>query len=284
MAASTQSMDYLAAAVLGAIQGVTAWIPVSSKTQVLLAGNAFFNLTFAQAIAFALVLHAGDLVAAAAKYWREYLDALKQLFRPNQLTDFNALQKDDVITARFLVVSLVCTAILALPLYLLVKRVFSSISGEPLLALVGVLLLGMAGILYFTRQKPANPITLKTAVISGFAQALAVVPGVSRSGITQSALLLQGVPAEKAVRLSFVMSLPMIALAIAAFYAVEGGFVGVTIATAIIGIIVSAVVSWFTMDALTALARRVKPWWFVAAIGVLAIVPLALKLAVGVAG
>jgi len=277
-------MDYVAAIVLGAIQGVTAWVPVSSKTQVLLAGNAFFNLTFSQAIAFALVLHAGDLVAAAAKYRREYVDAAKQFLRPKQLTDFNAFETDDVITARFLVISLACTAILALPLYLAVKTAFTAISGEPLLALVGALLLGMAGILYFTRQKPANPVTLKTAILAGLCQALAVIPGISRSGITQSALLLQGVPADKAVRLSFVMSLPMIAAAIAAFYVVEGGFPGVTLEAAAIGIAVSAIVSWFTMDFLTALARRVKPWWFVAGIGVLAMVPLALKLVLNVSG
>ncbi|OIO26074.1 hypothetical protein AUJ14_02930 [Candidatus Micrarchaeota archaeon CG1_02_55_22] len=273
-------MDYVAAIVLGVIQGITAWIPVSSKTQVLLAGNAFFNLSFAQAIAFALILHVGDLLAAAVKYYREYVEALQEFFlRPKKLADYSGGEK--TVNARFLVASLVASVIAALPVYLGVKKIFTSISGEPLLALVGLILLVMAGILYRARRKPAAPLTLKTALLTGVAQALAVIPGISRSGITQSALLLQGVEPEKAIRLSFVMSLPLIVAAIIGFYLVEGGFAGWTAELALIGIIVSAIASWFTMDALTALARRVKPWWFVAAIGVLAMVPLALKLFLG---
>jgi len=274
--------ELIQALILGIVQGITAWIPVSSKTQVLLVGSALFSLSFQTAIAYALVFHIGDLMAALYKYRREYLGAARLgISSPAKILG----EWRDAAAAEqaFLILSIIATCVIALPAYLLAKHVFANLSGEWLLAAVGLLLLVMAGITFGSRRGAAGnaPITRKNAILTGMAQGLAVIPGISRSGITQCSLLLQGVRPEKAMRLSFLMSAPMIAAAFVAFYFVEG-FAGIGMGAAAIGIAASAIVSFFTMDALTKLAKRMPAHYFLAAIGLLAIVPLLLKLALGV--
>ncbi len=274
-------MELLQAIALALVQGVTAWIPVSSKTQVVLAGTAFFAIPFKTCLAYALLLHLGDLLAALWKYRREYAGALLQFKKPAALVEFDRHPEE-----KFLITSIAATAIVALPLYIILRKAFAGLQGELLLAAVGALLLAMAAVTLFSRRKnavgAAAPVTLKTAIATGFAQGLAVVPGVSRSGITQCALLLQGIPPEKAVRLSFLMAAPMIAAAFAAFWLVEG-FEGFGAVEIIAGIAVSAVASLLTMDFVTKIARKLPSHAFLAAVGLLALVPLALKLA-GAAG
>ncbi|HLD75919.1 MAG TPA: undecaprenyl-diphosphate phosphatase, partial [Candidatus Norongarragalinales archaeon] len=214
-------MDLFQASVLAIIQGISAWIPVSSKTQVILAANAFFGISFQTAVAYALALHAGDLLAAVYKYRKDYTEAVRQLLSPNKLTQFPP--NDARTDGRFLVLSVLTTSVVALPAYLLLRKQFSEFSGETLLLVIGFLLLAMAGITVFSGKRPGEkPLDLKTTLFVGAAQGLAVIPGISRSGITQSALLLQGVPQERAMRLSFLMSAPMIAAALVAFFLVEG--------------------------------------------------------------
>lgn len=276
-------MDFFQAIVLAAVQGVSAWIPISSKTQVLLVANALFAIPFQTALSFALLLHLGDLIAALWKYRTEYLSAISlTLSKPHSLVKFDKTSTDE---QRFLVIASIATCVLALPLYLLSRTLFATLSGEPLLFAVGIFLLLMAGVTLFTRKKQVAQTTsnFKTAILTGLAQALAVIPGISRSGITQSALLLQGTEPQSAVRLSFLLSAPMIAAAFAAFYFVEG-FQGFTIEIILAGIAVSAIVSLLTMDAVTKIARSLPSHYFLAAVGVLAMVPYAIKLFFGISG
>ena len=137
-------MDLIQAIILAAIQGVSAWIPISSKTQVILAADVLFNIPFQTAIAFALALHVGDLIAALYKYRAEYTDAVRQAFHPKKIADFQTDEKNQ--TARFLVLSILASAAIGLPVYLLLRRAFSGLSGEPLLFAVGLLLILMAAL------------------------------------------------------------------------------------------------------------------------------------------
>jgi len=277
-------LDLFQAIILAAVQGITAWIPVSSKTQVILAANALFATPFKTAVAFALLLHLGDLLAALWKYRVEYFGAIeKTLKQPLSLTKFSGVEKED--EKNFLVISIIATAVLALPLYLLLRGAFSSLSGEPLLFAVGLLLIAMAAITFYTKKSVVQQakISLKTSVLTGLAQALAVIPGISRSGTTQSALLLQGVPPWQAVRLSFLMSAPMIAAALSAFSIVEG-FKDFPLQVIAAGIAVSAIFSLLTMNFIGKIAQKIPSHYFLAAIGLLAMVPMLLKLAFGVAG
>lgn len=276
-------MDLFAAAVLAAIQGISAWIPISSKTQVILAADVFFNIPFQTAVAFALALHVGDFLAAIYKYRNEYANSLRQLLQPEKLGLFKTELR--MQESRFLVLSVLASAAVGLPAYLLLRKIFTNISGEPLLFFIGVFLIGMGLLTWHSRRKPADekPLDVKTTLITGAAQGLAVIPGISRSGITQCTLLLQGVPQERAMRLSFLMSAPMIAASVIAFQIVEG-FGGLDPILVLAGIAVSAVASLLTMDALTSIAKKVPAWQFMTAVGVLALVPFVLKTFLNAAG
>ncbi len=276
-------MDLIQAIILAAIQGVSAWIPISSKTQVILAADALFHVPFATAVAFALALHVGDLIAALYKYRTEYTDAVHEVLKPKKVTQFQADQKSQ--TARFLILSVLASAAVGLPAYLLLRQAFAGLSGEPLLFAIGLLLIVMAAITWHSRKKTVTEkaLDLKTTLLTGAAQGLAVIPGISRSGITQCTLLLQGVPQEKAMRLSFLMSAPMIFAAVIAFQLVEG-FGGLDLGLVLVGIAVAAVASLLTMEAVTKIARNIPAWQFMAAVGLLALVPFVLKVTLHATG
>ncbi len=273
-------MDLVQSIVLATIQGISAWIPISSKTQVILAADALFKIPFHTAVAFALALHVGDLLAALYKYRTEYAETFRQFVKPATLNQFQTQTPQSIQEARFLVLSVLASAAVGLPAYLLLRQAFAGLSGEPLLFAIGLLLIGMAALTWHSRnaERKDKPLDLKTTLITGAAQGLAVLPGISRSGITQCTLLLQGVAQERAMRLSFLMSAPMIAAAVIAFQLVEG-FGGLDPVLVLAGIAVSAIASLLTMDALTKIARKVPSWQFMAAIGALALVPFVLKIA-----
>lgn len=277
-------MDIVAAAILAIIQGITAWVPVSSKTMVILAGDAFFGMTFKATLAFALILHLGDLIAAMWRYRSEYASAIKLSLTPKKIMGQTGAG-DPLAEQKFLIISIIATAAVAAPLYLLSRKFFTGISGEPLLAAIGLLLIAMAAITFVSRRRPRRATLpgMKAAIATGACQGLAVLPGISRSGITQCAFLLQGVEPQRAVRYSFLMAAPMIALAFIGFYAVDG-FAGLPLDVIILGIAISAIASHLTMGFIGDLARKIPAHYFLAAVGMLAMVPMALKLALGVAG
>src|SRR3989344_7590716 len=130
-------VDFLQAFVLAVVQGVTAWIPVSSKTQVVLAGNWLFSIPFKEALAFAIVLHLGDLAAALYRYREEYANALLSLRNPATILDFSSRDYPDKEHS-FLFVSVAATVVVALPLYFLSKGLFADLRGEWLLGAVGL--------------------------------------------------------------------------------------------------------------------------------------------------
>ncbi len=277
-------IDVLQAVVLGVVQGITAWIPVSSKTQVLLVAHALFSTPFQTAIAFALLLHAGDLVAALVRYRREYAHAVAQLTRPTRVVQFNG--SEQARESSFLIISVIATVFVAFIVYLfIVRAIFPLLAGEWLLAAVGVLVLLMAAFTWQAKKKAgmSQSIGLRQALVTGALQGLAVIPGISRSGITQCALLLQGIAPAKAVRLSFLMSAPMIVAAFAGFLLLEGGFAFDPL-VALAGIACAAIASWLTMDVLSRIAARIPSHYFLAGVGVLALVPLVVRQLTGVSG
>ena len=270
-------MDIFQAIILGIIQGITAWIPVSSKTQVLIFGTLLFGLSFNELLSFAIIVHIGDLIATLYLFRKELL--AMQSVRPSMsdLKNFTSLPENKKL-AYFLVISFFFTAILALPLYLLVKNSFSELAGTTLLALIGLVMIVMGLIMYFSKAPTGtNKLNLKTTIITGLAQGLSVLPGISRSGITESALLVQNIDQSRAVKLSFMMSIPTIVFAIAGFN-VTDGFKLLSPTVIVIGIIASTITAYLTMSVMLELAKRIKFYWFSFGIGILAIIPLFVKL------
>jgi len=191
-------VDPLFAVLLGLVQGVSEWLPITSKTQVLFASTVLFSLPLAVAYAFGLFMEIGSLGSAIAYFRRE----IWLLFRERNLFVY-------------LLVVTTFTAIVGVPLYYLTDKVLSSNPynvGIPMI-LLGVVLIGTGLYIRYSRTKPRlvvglEEMKLKNHIVVGIAQGIAALPGVSRSGMTVSTMLLMGVKPEQAFRLSYLAYIP----------------------------------------------------------------------------
>ena len=205
-------LSLMEAIVVGLVQGMAEWLPVSSEGLVSLVLINVFGRSPGEAISLSIWLHGGTL-AAAIVYFRTKLMTIL----PDVPAYFKALfmreKKDPLID--FLAVSTVISGAIGAPLLLYVSGL-SSFSGSIMTGVIGILLI-VTGLL----QKKAknggcrHDPEFDDSVIAGVAQGLAVLPGVSRSGFTISALLLRGYSASSAIELSFLMSIPAVMIAMA---------------------------------------------------------------------
>lgn len=277
-------IDVLQAIILGVVQGIAAWIPVSSKTQVILVGKFFFNLDFQTALSFALLVHVGDLLATFYLFRKEILGFFHIQPSISNLRDMeNADPERNLFW--FVVISVIFSGFVGLPLYLLTKEGFSDLPGTLFLAVVGGTLVLLGIIMWISSQKVSgqntlklkNRITLPDTVLTGCAQGFAVIPGISRSGITESTLLLRGYAPHEAIRFSFFMSIPMVILAIGTFFLLEG-FGTLTLPIAVAGITSSFIASFAMMNFMLKIAEKAKFFYFNIAIGLLAITPFLVQI------
>jgi undecaprenyl-diphosphatase len=153
-----------------------------------------------------------------------------------------------------------------------VATVVSELAGGAFVAGIGVLLLATAAIQYVaegrigSREAP----TAVDALLVGCLQDLAILPGVSRSGTTVSALLLRSYETPAAFRLSFVLSIPA-ALGAGVLVVLDAGLPAVSPTAAVVALGASAVVGYLTVDALVRVAGRAPFWAVCIGLGVLAV-------------
>jgi len=197
--------NWLLGIVLGIIQGVSEWLPISSKTQIIFASTILFGLNFNEAYAFGLFLEAGTFIAALYYFRREVWGVLRALVgRGND---------DERRLMKFLVVVTAFTAIVGVVIYKFVSEALSGpVLGLPMIAL-GAILIG-DGILIslakgrFVPRKGLKDLRIRDLILLGIVQGIAALPGVSRSGATVSAMLLLGVKPEDSFKLSFLALIP----------------------------------------------------------------------------
>lgn len=193
-------MNLAWAILLGLLQGLTEFLPVSSSAHLTIAG-ALSGIQEEDALAFFLVLHVGTL-AALVVYFAKDLGSLgvRSLRGEREAWRYNLL----------VLLTTVPTGILGLALKPAVERAVTS----P--AVAALLLIVTAAFLTATRFFPegsreAGQIRFRDALAVGVAQGLAVFPGISRSGATITACMALGIAREEAFRYSFLASLPAIA-------------------------------------------------------------------------
>ena len=191
-------MNELYAIMLGLVQGISEWLPISSKTQILFASTLLFSLPLAVAYAFGLFMEIGSVGSALVYFRRD----IRMVFNDRKLL-------------RYLIVVTAFTGIVGTPLYYLTDKVLSTSPyniGIPMV-LLGLVLIGTGLYIRYSRTKPRlvvglEEMKLKNCVLVGVAQGIAALPGVSRSGMTVSTMLLMGVRPEQAFRLSYLAYIP----------------------------------------------------------------------------
>lgn len=253
------------ALVVGVLQGIFEWLPISSEGNVALYLAVVEGLDPAAATAFALFLHAGTAVAATAYYRGELASLLDDLprWRPQCRERFPDLT--------FLAVATLVSGMVGIAAYATLVQLFTVLAGGAFVTLVGVLLIAtgvvqrVAAARLGTREDPGLP----DALLVGVLQGLAILPGVSRSGTTVSALLLRGYDAEAAFRLSFLLSIP--AAAGAGLLVLLDGVSTVPLDAALVALAASAVVGYLTIDVLLRIVCRVAFWAVCVGLGILAV-------------
>lgn len=192
-------MTTLQAIILGLVQGLGEFLPISSSAHLVLVPWLFKwedpGLTFD------IALHLGTLIAVAIYFWKDWLRLLTKGFTDTKSADGRLFW--------YLVLATIPGALIGFVLEKHAETIFRN----PLLISVMLILLGV--ILYWadrrgTKSISVKKITLKTSFLIGASQALAIIPGVSRSGITMTTGLLLGLTREGAARFSFLLSAPII--------------------------------------------------------------------------
>jgi len=205
-------MTYLQSIILGFVQGVAEFLPISSSGHLSILQNVFgLASTEAEHLFFDVLLHLGTLLAVFVAYWGEIKALILEFFTMLHLRRLPAGQKPDRLSRRTIAFIIIGT--LPLLVVLPVKDAVDSLYNN--LLFIGCALL-VTGLLLFLADrmgrgaKDAKTASIADILIVGFAQALAVVPGLSRSGTTIAAGLSRGFSREFAVKFSFFLSIPAV--------------------------------------------------------------------------
>lgn len=187
------------AIVLGLVQGLGEFLPISSSAHLVLVPWIFRwpdpGLTFDVA------LHLGTLVAVVAFFWRDWLNLIAGAFRGSGTVEGRLFW---------------CLVFASIPGALfgfLLEKKAETVFRAP--ALIAVMLIIMGVLLYMADRSGAKKVKIERiglgrSLLIGFSQALAIIPGVSRSGITMATGLFAGMTRESAARFSFLLSVPII--------------------------------------------------------------------------
>ncbi len=238
--------------ILGLVQGLTEFLPVSSSGHLVI----FRELLGAEApsdLVFEITVHVATALATIVVFRKQILDLLQGLFKfkYNQQTDFIAK----------LVVSMIPVAIVGFFFKDKVEELFSS------LLVVGCALMVTALLLFLSdrvkARKEGKEITFGQALVMGLGQAVAVIPGLSRSGTTISAGLLSGASRNKVAEFSFLMVLvPILG---EAFLDLVGGDLAassISIAPLLLGFVAAFFSGLFACKAMIALVKKAGLKWF----------------------
>jgi len=237
-------MSWLAAALLGVVQGLCEFLPVSSSAHLVLA-RAFFGWNVdegAFGLAFDVSLHVGTLVALLLFFWRDIATMLAAL--PGALTAPRGPGK----VLRLIVIGTIPVVIVgALAAKWLEEHLRTPAVIAATLIAGGIwLLLAEA---FGSRERREDSLTAAGALVTGIAEATALVPGMSRSGSTISMAMLLGLTRESAARFSFLLGIPAIlgAAVKEAPHILKLGVSAQDGALFVIGTTVSAIVGYLTI-------------------------------------
>ncbi len=212
-------MTLLQAFILGIVQGLTEFLPISSSGHLVI-GQHLFGLQHAD-LAFDVSVHVGTLGAVVVFFRRDILAILTALahWRPSRPKATAAIPESnaEIRLAALILIGSIPTALIGLAM----KRYEETLFASPLIA--GVMLIITGCVLYLTRRpqisaladpgskRPMNAISVRDSLLIGIVQGLAVMPGISRSGATIATGLFAGLAPQAAARFSFLLSIPAVA-------------------------------------------------------------------------
>ena len=253
-------MTYFSAIFLGLIQGIAEFLPISSSGHL-----AFFQEVVAifdtgdESIFFDVLLHLGTLAAVFVAYWAEIKALVLEFFTMIGVRKLPKGQKPDRLSRRMILFIILGT----LPLFLIlpVKDYVEGLYQNPIF--IGCAFLGTGLILFLSDRLSRGSKTIKNAslvdvLLVGCGQALATVPGISRSGTTISVGLARGFSREFAVKFSFLLSIPAVlgANILSLIDAVKEGIDWTLMPVYLVGVAVAAVSGYLAIRLLKYISQK----------------------------
>lgn len=251
-------MNWLEALILGVVQGLTEFLPVSSSGHLEI-GQALLGTSGEENLIFAIIVHTATVLSTLVVLWREVARLFKGTFTTLKWND----EKDYVAK---ILVSMIPVFIVGM----FFKDQVESFFGNGLL-LIGVCLLITAVLLALSewlqqhRQNKGHEVGYKDAIVIGIAQACAVLPGLSRSGTTIATGLLCGVKKESVAQFSFLMVLiPILGEAFLDLLKLLQGELtcNLGVIPAIVGFLAAFVTGCFACRFMIEIVRRQRLIWF----------------------
>jgi len=272
-------IEYIIIAIL---QGLFEWLPISSSGQVMIVSVKFFGIPPKQAFSLSIWMHLGTTIAVLIKLRKDYIQIIKSILpRKFEVDDV------DIKKRNWLIYATLGTTITAIPLYFLFKFViiefdligFDATQGDMITLVISGLLI-VTGIVLLTFRKKYGKKTINTvpnrelikdSSISGLIQGIAILPGISRSGVTVSTILFEKYDQDQSLRLSFLMSVP-VALASIGMDIIfgEGSVFGtIDFFTILIVTAISFIVGYLSMEVLLRIAQKINFSYFCILYGVI---------------
>lgn len=251
--------------ILALMQGLLEYLPVSSEGQTLLVGVNIFFFDSAFVLSLIFWLHLGTAFTVVVFYHRDIFRSLYTQIRSpkDEAPDSGSMKRFGPLFV-FVIVGTIGTVLIALPLYFFLKNWVTYLMGSVVTLLIGILLIVTGIVLYFQRGATGElslaDISLREAFVIGLLQGIAVLPGISRSAMTLTWLLVRGVNREEALRLSFLLSVPATFGVVALDFFIEGAILILPPIILLAIILVAFLTGLVTLTLLRYYAIRV-PWW-----------------------
>lgn len=227
--------------ILAVVQGVTEWLPISSSGHLVIVQKSMGLEELP--LLFPVTLHVGTLCVILLTFWKDIVDIFKALVR----LDFKS---EEGKLALYIVVGSLPTAAIGLVFRDIIESLFYS------LLAVGVALLITGFFLYISeRRKNGRKLGGLDSLLIGIAQGVAIIPGISRSGVTISTGLLRRVEKEKVFRYSFLLSIPAI-IGAAVTESMNMTVSNVDMATLLLGAVTSMIVGYVFLKLLLRIILR----------------------------
>lgn len=264
-------MEIIDSFILGLIQGLTEFLPISSSGHLVL-GKEILGGDFQENITFEVVVHFGTLCSILLYYKEEIAAILYSVWdlakQPAEISTFYR-EDPNIKLTWYIFISMIPAAIIGITLEDVIESVFL----EPLPVSILLLVTGM--ILYSTRFREEHPNDLdgKSAFGIGLAQAFAILPGISRSGSTISLGLYLGIEREQVANFSFLMVIPVIggAMLLKIIEMVQVGIQAGAVWGLLVGFVTSFISGYFALKYLIILlkSRGIHPFaWYCWLLGI----------------
>lgn len=199
-------MNWFESLILGLLQGLTEYLPISSSGHLAI-GSSLFGIEGEQNMAFTIMVHVATVLSTLVILWKEIVWILKDLFTRQKWNSYNNLNYGTKYAIN-IIISMIPVGIVGLFFKDDIEAIFGSGT-----TVVGIMLLVTALLLifsYYAKPRQKESISMGNAFIIGLAQAVAVLPGLSRSGSTIATGILLGNKKENLAQFSFLMVIPPI--------------------------------------------------------------------------